>query len=319
LGIIDAFATCVQRNQRQFVVRASRELKSDRSRTVVGPIGVEVLEGLRRLRVWCDDSDSDLTFDLTFEGSHPPFEEPHFLRRAGPRVVMDYTRLTQTGRWTGTLRVGEETHEVDQQAWRGARDHSWGIRPIGDREPASAPARDGSNAFGFFWNWAPIQFDDYTLMYTISENHDGSRWHEAAARIQPYPAAESPDPLVVVEHKLTLKSGTRTFDRGRILLRDRLGAERELSLTPLSLLYMAGAGYAYQSDLWRHGQYHGELAVEGEIWDLGDSALRAKLAGQTETACRVEMDGQVGYGIFEFILFGLYQPYGFNSLTDVAP
>ena len=42
LGVIDAFATCVQRNKRQFVVRASRELRGDRSRTSIGPIGVEV-------------------------------------------------------------------------------------------------------------------------------------------------------------------------------------------------------------------------------------------------------------------------------------
>ncbi len=81
---------------------------------------------------------------------------------------------------------------------------------------------------------------------------------------------------------------------------------------------MAGAGYAYQSDLWRHGQYHGELAVEGDVWDITDPALVAKLAGQSETVCRATFEGATGYGIFEFILFGLYQPYGFKTLTDVA-
>jgi hypothetical protein len=318
LGIMDAFATCVQRNERQFVVRASRELKGDRVQTVVGPIGVEVIEGLRRFHVWCEKNNSGLDFDITFTGSHAPFEEPHFFRRAGSRVVMDYTRLTQTGRWTGRIGLEGADLQVDESGWRGARDHSWGIRPIGDREGASAPARNGSSSFGFFWNWAPLQFDDYTIMYTISENHDGSRWHEAAARIPAYGSELSMETLRVVEHDLTLLSGTRTFERGKVIFEKGNGGKAELLLEPLALLHMAGAGYAYQSDLWRHGQYHGELAVEGEVWDITDAKLVAKLAGQSETLCRAQFDGQVGYGIFEFILLGLYQPYGFNSLTDVA-
>jgi hypothetical protein len=111
---------------------------------------------------------------------------------------MDYTRLTQTGRWTGELAIDGERHAVDHKAWRGARDHSWGIRPVGDREPGGAPARDGQR--GFFWNWAPLQFDDHTLMYTVSENHDGSRWHEAAARLFPYDSGREQEEIAVVRH-----------------------------------------------------------------------------------------------------------------------
>jgi hypothetical protein len=43
------------------------------------------------------------------------------------------------------------------------------------------------------------------------------------------------------------------------------------------------------------------------------------VAGQNETVCRATLNGDTGYGIFEFILFGLYEPYGFAKLTDVAP
>jgi hypothetical protein len=155
-------------------------------------------------------------------------------------------------------------------------------------------------------------------MYTISEDHDGSRWHEAAARIFGYDSELPQETLSVASHNLRLKPGTRTFDGGSIRLRESSGVEKELILEPLSLLHMAGAGYAYQGDLWRHGQYHGELAVEGETWDITEAALVAKIAGQSETVCRASIDGQIGYGIFEFILFGLYQPYGFRALTDVA-
>src|SRR5580765_318493 len=51
IGVIDAFATCVVRGKTQHIVRASRELGSDRMDTTVGPIGVEVIEGLRKFRV----------------------------------------------------------------------------------------------------------------------------------------------------------------------------------------------------------------------------------------------------------------------------
>lgn len=313
LGVIDAFATCVQRGERQYVVRASRELASDRSRSVVGPIGVEVLEGLQSLRVWCEPNEYGLSFDLTFDGVTPPYQEPHFFRQAGDRTVMDYTRLTQTGRWSGRLQAGDEQHDVAPDGWWGARDHSWGVRPVGDREPPSAPARDGAR--GFFWNWSPMQFPDDSLMYTVSENHDASRWHEAAARLH---ADAGPEPLRVVRHDLRLRPGTRLFDGGSVTFAGASGAESTVEFAPLTQLHMAGAGYAYGGDLWRHGQYHGPLAVEGETWDVTDAEFVRGIAGQNQTVCRVSEDGRAGYGIFELIIFGLYEPYGFDSLTAVA-
>ena len=316
LGVIDAFATAVVGGERQFIVRASRELGGDRSKTVVGPIGVEVLEGLRKLRVWCEPNEWGLSFDITFEGMTFPLQEPHFLRRAGNRVVMDYTRLTQPGRWQGTLSVGGQEHKLEPGAWWGARDHSWGIRSVGDREPPSAPVRNGPR--GFFWNWSPMQFEQQALMYTVSENPDGSRWHEAAARLHPYEASRDPEELAIVRHELRLKPGTRLFDGGTVVLREPDGEELPVTLEPLTMLHMAGAGYAYGGDLWRHGQYHGELVVEGETWDLTDGATVARIAGQNQTVCRVQAGGQTGYGIFELILFGLYEPYGFAKVSDVA-
>src|SRR5688572_3788045 len=50
LGVSDGFMAATT-PERQFVVRASRELGMDRSDTTVGPISVEVIEGLRSLRL----------------------------------------------------------------------------------------------------------------------------------------------------------------------------------------------------------------------------------------------------------------------------
>lgn len=316
IGVMDAFATCVYKHDTQYVVRASRELGSDRSNSMVGPLGVEVVEGLKQLHVWCESNEWGLDFDLTFEGATPPFEEPHFVRYAANRAVMDYSRLTQPGRWSGRINIEGTAQTVESASWWGARDHSWGIRPVGDREPASAPDPNASR--GFYWNWSPIQFEDGALMYTVSENHDASRWHEAAALLDPYDAGGGQTPLRVVHHDWKLKKGTRIFDGGSVVLAKPDGSEMTVTLEPVTLLHMAGAGYSYIGDLWRHGQHHGALAVEGEQWDITDPPFVAKLAGQNETVCKVTAEGRSGYGIFELIIFGLYEPYAFASLTDVA-
>ncbi len=314
IGVMDAFATATQGDE-QFVVRASRELGHDRTRTTVGPISVEVLEGLRRLRTVCAPNDWGLSFDLTFEGMTFPLQEPHFLRRSGNRVVMDYTRLSQPGRWSGTLTVGDRRYDVTPEAFWGARDRSWGIRPVGDREPASAPGGDGLR--GFYWNWTPMQFRDSTIVYSVSEDGDGSRWHEIAVRLYPYAAQREPERLRVVRHEIRMKPGTRVFDGGTLTLAEPDGTELTVDIQPQRLLFMAGAGYSYTGG-WRGGQYHGPLVVEGERWDLSDPGAVERVHVQTETVCEYRVGDQVGYGPFELICLGVYEPYGFKTPLDVA-
>jgi len=320
IGVIDAFATIVVEGKTQYAVRASRELGSDRMNTKVGPIGVDVIEGLRRIRVYCEPNEHGLNFDMTFEGATFPCEEPHFFRRIGNRVMMDYTRLTQNGRWTGTLTAAGKTYDVTPDTWWGARDHSWGIRPVGGGEPQSAPA-PGAGPGGFFWVWTPVQFNDAAIMYTCSEEPDGARWHSAGELLHAYASDKPSEKLTVVGHDLKLMPGTRTFERGSVSMARRDGSIVKMTMEPKTTLYMAGAGYAYMGG-WRHGQYHGPLVVEGESWDLTDAAVTQKLMGQTETVCDYTVEGidgiGVGHGIIEFLLLGAYQPYGFNAWNDVA-
>ena len=321
IGVIDAFATIVIDGKTQYAVRASRELGSDRMNTKVGPIGVEVIEGLRKMRVYCEPNEHGLSFDMTFEGATFPCQEPHFFRRIGNRVMMDYTRLTQNGRWSGTLTAAGRTYDVTPDAWWGGRDHSWGIRPVGGGEPQSAPPPGGGGPGGFFWVWTPVQFDKAAIMYTCSEEPDGTRWHGAAELLHAYEKNLPGEELAVVGHDLKLIPGTRTFDRGSVTMARRDGTLVKMTMEPKATLYMAGAGYAYMGG-WRHGQYHGPLVVEGESWDLTDDAVTKKLMGQTETVCDYTVEGidglGTGHGIIEFLLLGAYLPYGFKSFGDVA-
>ncbi|MEK7692564.1 MAG: hypothetical protein AAB349_00055 [Chloroflexota bacterium] len=321
VGVIDAFATAVIDGKTQYIVRASRELGSDRMNTKVGPIGVEIIEPLRKTHVYTEPNEHGLSFDMVFESVTEPFQEPHFLRRVGNRTFMDYTRMTQNGRWSGTFTAAGRTYAVDPSNWWGIRDHSWGIRPVGGGEPPSAPPPGGAPA-GFYWVWAPTQFNDRCLMYTVSEEPDGKRWHAAAELLYPYASGRAPEPLTVAEHDFKLKAGTRLWDRGSMKLLTQDGSPVRITATPKSTLYMAGGGYSYLGG-WRHGQYHGPLVVEGEAWDLTDPATIQKAGVHTQTVCDFAVEGLgdigTGHGVFEFLALGTYLPYGFKTFADVAP
>jgi hypothetical protein len=313
LGVSDAFVSVVYQGK-QHVVRASRELGADRHDTRVGPHRVEVLEGLRRLRIALDPNEWGLEYDLTFEGRVPVYLEPRFFRRQRGRVTQDYIRTTQTGRWSGWIKVAGERIEVSPDAFWGQRDHSWGIRPVGEPDPALR-RRGGATMATFFWNWACIQMPSHTILYTVSEEADGSRWNDSSVRLYPIESGRGPDHLQS-QHFLEFVSGTRQFKRATLEMTERDGGKFKIECDPLTVLWMSGCGYGGD---WRHGMYHGPLAVEGITHDLNDPETVRKLYGIHETVCRFTIGDEVGYGVFELMVAGVYPRYGFDTPMAVAP
>jgi hypothetical protein len=104
LGVTDAFVT-VAHDDVQTTVRASRELGSDRLDTGVGPLRVEVIEGLRSLRLVCEPNEWGVAYDLRFDATTEALAEPKTISRAGTRVTQDTFRYAQVGAWSGTLEV----------------------------------------------------------------------------------------------------------------------------------------------------------------------------------------------------------------------
>ncbi|MTA29206.1 MAG: hypothetical protein F2562_10185, partial [Actinobacteria bacterium] len=89
LGVIDAYLLVFHEGQHR-VVRASGALDAaDRMNPGVGPISIEVIEPLKKLRVRCVDNEWGITIDATWTGAMPAFEEPrHYIRENG-RVIFD--------------------------------------------------------------------------------------------------------------------------------------------------------------------------------------------------------------------------------------
>ncbi|ACU76801.1 conserved hypothetical protein [Catenulispora acidiphila DSM 44928] len=317
LGVTDAFAAVVHNGVHR-VVRASRELGSDRGDTSVGPFGIEVLEPLNRLRVVLEPGEYELSFDLTWTGSIPATREPRqFVRRNG-RVWMDSVRLAQTGYWEGTLRIGEDELTVTPATWWGSRDRSWGIRPVGEAEPAGIGGKDGVPPT-FHWIYAPMQFDDFSILVIAQEDEDGGRVLEEAVKV--FRDGRPAEALGRPELELHYTPGTRDVETAAVHFTGRAERVRVTQLIPLHMA--VGSGYGLDAD-WRHGMYQGpDLVVQQVVMPAAEAAAKSGMFGITERLARFEYDGpegvRTGFGLFETLFIGAHRPSGFADWLAVAP
>ena len=126
-NVQDGFAT-VWHLGRQYNFRASRILRPNIADVRIGPLSVELLEGLKRLRLKLDENPSGLLLDIEWTATMNPHEEEHDFRESGGRVVQDISRFDQAGRSRGILQFGGKTISLDEENWWGHRDRSWGTR-----------------------------------------------------------------------------------------------------------------------------------------------------------------------------------------------
>jgi len=316
LGVQDAFAV-VRRGTSHRVVRASRAL-GDRMDLRVGPFRVEVPEPLRRVRFVLERTEHELAMDVSWEGAIPAYEEPRQLVRQQGRVLFDTMRFAQTGRWNGWLQVGDERFEVAPDRWWGSRDRSWGVRPVGEPEPAGI--RQGQLPLQGLWNYAPMQFDDFSVLYILNQHDDGKRLIEDAVRVWADPA-RPPEALGRPEFEHVLRRGTRLVERARLRFPEAPGGPMEVRVEPLVDLHVGvGTGYGFDPD-WRHGMYQGPLVVQG--LSLDTERDRERMMGLVDCCARFTLDEpagrQVGYGLHEYFFLGPFARYGLKGILDGAP
>jgi hypothetical protein len=317
LGVADAFVA-VTRHGVQRVLRTSRLLGDDRADTTVGPVSVEVLEGLRRLRLRADGHHDDIALDVVWDAAVPAHAEPRHLIRRGARRTTDSFRFVQTGRWTGWLRVAGERFDVTPERWWGGRDRSWGIRPVGEPEPPGW--RQGQEAGGFLWLYCTMQFDRFSLIYIVQEDRTGARTLEEGVRLWPAASNLPPEPLGRPEHDLTFLPGSRRLGHATLSFHPPAGGDPlVVQATPIGACYLAlGTGYGTEED-WRHGMYQGPFVEQSRAYDLADPAVAARTYGLIDNLARFEVrepggpQTAVGYGLLEHAVLGPNDRYGFES------
>ncbi len=309
LGVADAFVAATHAGH-QHVVRASREL-ADRTDTTVGPISIEVLEGLRRLHLRSTGTDAPVELDVTWDAAVPAFLEARHVNRRAARLTTDTARFAQTGFWTGRLRIGSEWFDVSAPEWGGGRDRSWGVRPVGEPEPPGR--RSGGGPGGFLWIYSTMQFDDFTILCILQEDRTGRRSLEQAVRIWPEAAERDPEPLGQVHHELEFAAGSRRVSAARLTFTPVQGPVLTIAIEPVATSFLSlGTGYGMDVD-WRHGMYQGPLAVQHRSYDLSDPEVLASGYGLVDDLGRCELDGTVGFGLFENAVLGPNDRYGFGA------
>ena len=179
LGVKDAF---VLRPARRHPDRGApvRRIDQDRLNQHVGNYRLEVIEPLHKLRIQLDETEG-IAADLTWEGLFDVVQEQRHVLRAGNRVTLDAQRFAQVGTWSGQLQIDGETIDVDPARWIGTRDRSWGIRPVGEAEPAGRPADPPFE--GMWWLYVPMAFDDFGIVIIIQEEPSGFRSLNDCTRI----------------------------------------------------------------------------------------------------------------------------------------
>ena len=327
LGVTDAFVTVSHGEgadgDEQVTVRASRELGSDRFDTSVGPLQVEVLEGLRTLRLTCEPNEWGLSLDVVFSASTEALAEPKSWSHVGTRVTQETYRLAHVGAYEGWIEFAGRRHEVTRDRWLGARDHSWGIRHgIGEPEPKGIGAKISPDMrMGFFHNWLPIQFDDHLVKITVDNDHAGRRLLEEAVRLYNLGDDREAEHLGRPEIDIAYIPGTREVREAEVWFSGDGASDLRIRTTPLRTVYLkAGSGYMYDG-YWGHGVWQGpDLKVEGVVTPVGSPTERLDLSFLNETLSRHETnDGRVGYGMHENLIAGLYLPAGFDGPDAVAP
>ena len=311
--VIDASFSVI-RNGEQVNVHASGRADVDRMKcTSIGPIRIDILEPLRRHRLTVEAPEHSLRADLIFDATSLPFEEPVFTQTAGVRTTMNYTRLTQLGRWSGWIEVDGVRQSIDGLSIVGSRDRSWGVRSVGERVQLGAPL---GQAPQFYWLWAPVCFEGFGTMFDINEYGDGERWHHSGALLE---GSATLKQAWSVDYDITWQSGTRHVSAFQLRYRFK-DEEVILDFEPVRHFQMFGLGYMHPD--WTHGAWKGELEIGGDRFPLpvADPMAPHHIHVQTlsKVTCRRPSGTTTGIGILETLVLGPHGPSGFEGMFDPA-
>jgi hypothetical protein len=315
LNIADA-SFCVVRDGVQTALHASRWLDMERMDLSVGPIFLEVLEPLRRLRLRIEAPEQGVSADIVFSGRAFPIEEPRFIRRHGPRAFMDYTRLTQNGRYAGWIELDGRREAVD--GFMGTRDRSWGVRPVGARDSQGlAPPVDPQ----FFWIWSPANFESGGFFFHTNDDETGRPWNRRAVWAPDGADGAALQEITDCRVEIEWTPGTRHARRAVVTLGGATGA-REIVYEPSWAFFMLGLGYGHPK--WGHGVDQGRLSVEREDLALAEVDATLPQHLHVQALCKVTWSeggrvARTGRGVLEQLAIGPHAPSGFAGLLDMAP
>ncbi len=278
-NVLDCYAG-ISRGVEQWTVRASRMLSPQPDVYAAGPIHYEIVEPLRKIRLRLEKNDTQpIAFDVVLDCREvPAFLEEHEFRRqlGGYRVDNDLVRYHQVGLPSGWLEVEGKRHTIDESNWYCTRDHSWGVRyGVGDEPTDIMPGID-SALMPINFSWSPMRMEQPDgAPYAI--HHFNMRMGIPGVPEVCQGGVEQPDgsKLLIdsIDSQLRYDASNRRLLGGEMHLSMQDGSARTLSLEVVSDTgFHLGTGLYFGLDGKHHGQWRGELNVEGEY--LADCSQR---------------------------------------------
>lgn len=317
LGVKDAFVL-VCRAEIQTAVHLSDAIDQDRLNQHVGDYRVEVVEPLQTVHIVMAETEG-IEVDLTWNGLFPAVQEQPHILRSGSRVTLNAQRFAQLGSWSGRIVLDGEQIVVDPATWIGSRDRSWGIRPVGEAEPAGRPADPPFE--GMWWLYVPMAFDDFAIILIIQEEPSGFRSLNDCTRVWRDGRVEQ---LGWPRVKIHYSSGTRIPTGATIEATDGAGAPLRLQVeSKLPVPIHVGGGYGGDSD-WLHGTWKGAGFTERRTYTMTDPAIIGRAAFGVidhvgRAVCHERGREVEGWGLFEHGALGRHDPSGFEDWLTVAP
>ena len=318
--VIDAAFSIVYQG-RQKNLHVSGRAPLDRAITEVGPIRVEIIEPMKRIRMIVQGGEHGIEADVTFDVRSVAIAEERQTRNSGAIQLMDVTRFTQNGTWEGWVAIDGTRIEIDPRVARGTRDRSWGIRGVGESQGGVPNTRMPQ----IFWLWGPCNFDDECTYIAIFDDAEGTRFyqHSLVAPVRTHRDDPHIDHGGIAQKfrdtpfSIDYQSGTRRARTARMELHPYgTGAVRELTFETLYTFQMCGISYSHPE--WAHGTWKGELAVGVDEWNLADVDTLAPHNLHIQNFCRVSLDGKPGWGVLEQIAIGPHHPTGLTGALDPA-
>ena len=311
---MDAAASVVH-GGKQHDARFGRVVQGDRDRREVGGMTAEILEPFTSWRFRLAPADGQAaSFDITLETPNQPMEVagPVQHRRDGRQLIWDLWHYAQAGRASGTVTVNGQTLTLDPATAAGARERTWGVRPIFGQVPnlGTPPSSIGSRslwlsaAFAnqslWLWRIEPANPAHANLTGSLADDTGRTRLDGAIAGAH---GGTEPDRIVAAQPALELEADGKRLKGGTVGVTNWNGNTRELSIRPLTTLYAKGLGYGAGD--FRHVEFKGDLAQCATV-DLGGAAPPAELLSNEsghinpfgiEHFCEITSGGETGYGV----------------------
>jgi hypothetical protein len=247
--------------------------------------------------------------------------------RDGRRVDADIARYHHIGTAHGWVEVDGDRTEFDDETWVSTRDHSWGVRydvglPPGDVAPRIDMAATPGVSFRMIWCPVAMQRPDgsrYALFL-----HYQITTAPGFLRKTVMGGVEHPDgqmePWADLEPELSFDPDNRRLRGGRIVATMAGGSRRELGIEVVSDTGVhLGAGLYFGFDGHHHGEWRGQLNVDGErIDDCADPTQARRLHQIRDTVIHVTdpVGGGEGWGNCQPIITGGDAALGLDESTS---